>query len=161
MVVLDLTLSPMLAIVVRSPELSNAAIVTKNQSAALIGSFWHESSATEPGGTARNGRAREPGTANIAAMSVAGAAPLVGVPQAGRGQCRGSGDHGADRSAESDPALLWLAPNGGVAGDPGSCGEPQTGPAVDAAVGSGGDLPARTPASRARPTRSIPTCSAR
>ena len=99
--------------------------------------FWHESSATEPGGTALDGRAREPGTANIAAMSVAGAAPLVGVPQAGRGQCRGSGDHGADRSAESGPALLWLAPNGGVAGDPGSCGEPQTGPAVDAAVGSG------------------------
>src|SRR5215831_4167828 len=73
-------------------------------------------------------------------MLVAGAAPLVGVPQAGQGQCGGSGDHSADRSAVSDPALLWLAPDGGMAGDPGSCGEPQTGPAVDAAVGSGGDL---------------------
>src|SRR6516162_4828594 len=41
--------------------------------------FWHESSATEPGGTARDGRARESGAANIAAMSVAGAAPLIGV----------------------------------------------------------------------------------
>ena len=58
--------------------------------------FWHESSATEPGGTARHGRAGEPGPANIAAMSIAGAASLVGVPQAGRGQCRGSGDHGTD-----------------------------------------------------------------
>src|SRR5215468_1357251 len=102
--------------------------------------FWHESSATEPGGTARDGRAHEPGTANIAAMSIAGAAALVGVPQAGRGQRGGSGDHGADRSAVSGPALLWLAPDGGMAGDPGSCGEPQTGPTVDAAVGSGGDL---------------------
>src|SRR5215471_3356261 len=140
MVVLDLTLSPVLAIVVQSPELSNAAIVTKNQLAALIGSFWHESSATEPGGPARDGRAREPGAANIAAMLVAGAAPLVGVPQAGQGQCGGSGDHSADRSAVSGPALLWFAPDGGMAGDPGSCGEPQTGPAVDAAVGSGDDL---------------------
>src|SRR5215471_12941733 len=104
--------------------------------------FWHESSATEPGGTASDGRAREPGAANIAAMSVAGAAPLVGVPQADRGQCGGSGDHGADRSAVSGAALLWLAPDGGMAGHPGSCSEPQTGPAADAAVGSGGDLPA-------------------
>src|SRR5205085_1798294 len=36
--------------------------------------FWHESSATEPGGTARDGRVHEPGAANIPAMSVAGAA---------------------------------------------------------------------------------------
>ena len=45
--------------------------------------FWHESSATEPGGTARNGRVHEPGVTNIPAMPVAGAAPLVGVSQAG------------------------------------------------------------------------------
>src|SRR5262249_59340971 len=45
--------------------------------------FWHESSATEPGGTTRDGRAHEPGVTNFPAMSVAGAAPLVGVPQAG------------------------------------------------------------------------------
>src|SRR5438445_8380592 len=34
--------------------------------------FWHESSATEPGGTARDGRVPEPGAANIPAMPVAG-----------------------------------------------------------------------------------------
>ena len=45
--------------------------------------FWHESSATEPGGTARHGRGHEPGAANIPAMSVAGGPPLVSVPQAG------------------------------------------------------------------------------
>src|SRR5215475_10170394 len=39
--------------------------------------FWHESSATKPGGTTRDGRAHEPGAANIPAMPVAGAAPLV------------------------------------------------------------------------------------
>src|SRR5580700_857947 len=39
--------------------------------------FWHESSATEPGGTARNGRVHEPGVTNIPAMPVAGAAPLA------------------------------------------------------------------------------------
>jgi putative transposase len=32
--------------------------------------FWYESSATEPGGTARNGRAGEPGAAIIAAMTL-------------------------------------------------------------------------------------------
>src|SRR5205807_6820363 len=70
---------------------------------------------TEPGGTARDGRAREPGAANIPAMSVAGAAPLVSVPQAGRPQRGGSCDYGADRSALSGPALLRLAPDGGMA----------------------------------------------
>src|SRR5215831_17494328 len=104
--------------------------------------FWHESSATEPGGTARDGRAHEPGTANIAAMSIAGAASLVGVPQAGRGQRGGSGDHGADRSALSGSALLRLAPDGSMAGDPRSSRQPQAGAAPDAAAGTGGDLPA-------------------
>src|SRR5262245_37632516 len=104
--------------------------------------FWHESSATEPDGTARDGRAHEPGAANIPAMSAAGAAPLVSVPQAGGGQRRGSCDYGADRSALSGPALLWLAPDGRMAGDPGSRGEPQTGAAADAAARAGGDLSA-------------------
>ena len=43
--------------------------------------FWHESSATEPGGTARDGRAPEPGAADIPAMPVAGIAPHVGQGQ--------------------------------------------------------------------------------
>src|SRR5882757_2240518 len=85
--------------------------------------FWHESSATEPSGTARDGRADEPGAANIPAMPVAGAAPLVSVPQAGGGQRRGSCDYGADRSALSGPALLWLAPDGGMVGDPRPAGQ--------------------------------------
>src|ERR1700674_4540195 len=104
--------------------------------------FWHESSATEPGGTARDGRVHEPGAANIPAMPVAGAAPLVSVPQAGRGQCGGSCDYGADRSALSGPALLRLAPDGGMAGDPRPSRRPQAGAASDAAAGTGGDLPA-------------------
>src|SRR5207253_8063216 len=104
--------------------------------------FWHESSATEPGGTARDGRAHEPGAANIPAMSVAGAAPLVSVPQARRGQREGSCDYGADRSALSGPALLRLAPDGGVAGNPRPSRQPQAGAAPDAAAGTGGDLPA-------------------
>src|SRR6201989_1952151 len=104
--------------------------------------FWHESSATKPGGTARDGRAHEPGAANIPAMPVACAAPLVSVPQAGGGQRRGSWDYGADRSALSGPALLWLAPDGGMAGDPRPSRQPQAGAAPDAAAGTGGDLPA-------------------
>src|SRR3954462_10733000 len=80
--------------------------------------FWHESSATEPGGTARDGRVHEPGAANIPAMSGAGAASLVSVSQAGRGRRGGSCDYGADRSALSGPALLRLAPAGGVGGHP-------------------------------------------
>src|SRR5438309_10679534 len=104
--------------------------------------FWHESSATEPGGTARDDRAHEPGAANIPAMPVAGAAPLVSLPQAGRGQCGGSCDYGADRSALSGPALLRLAPDGGMAGDPRPSRQPQAGGAPDAAAGTGGDLPA-------------------
>src|SRR5712672_3322437 len=104
--------------------------------------FWHESSATEPSGTARDGRADEPGAANIPAMPVAGAAPFVSVPQAGGGQRRGSCDYGADRSALSGPALLWLAPDGGMVGDPRPSRQPQAGAAPDAAAGPGGDLPA-------------------
>src|SRR6516162_1847555 len=104
--------------------------------------FWHESSANEPGGTARDGRAHEPGAASIPAMSVAGGVPPVGLPQVDRGQCRGSCDHGADRSAVSGPALLRLAPDGGMAGDPRPCRQPQAGAAPDAAAGSDSNLPA-------------------
>src|SRR5207248_5372099 len=104
--------------------------------------FWHESSATKPGGTTRDGRAHEPGAANIPAMPVAGGAPLVSVPQAGGGRRRGSCYYGADRSALSGPALLWLAPDGGMAGDSRPSRQPQAGAAPHAAVGTGGDLPA-------------------
>src|SRR3989440_8672563 len=93
--------------------------------------FWHESSATEPGGTARDGRVHEPGAANIPAMPVAGAAPLVSVPQAGRGQCGGSCDYGADRSALSGPALLRLGPRWGVARRPRPTPQPPTGEAPE------------------------------
>src|SRR5438270_4410832 len=102
--------------------------------------FWHESSATKPGGTARDGRTHEPGAANIPAMPVAGAAPPVSLPQPGGGQRRGSCDYGAGRSALSGAALLWLTPDGGMAGDPRPSRQPQAGAAPDAAVG--GDLPA-------------------
>src|SRR5437868_14620840 len=75
-------------------------------------------------------------------MPVAGGAPLISVPQAGRGRRGGSCDYGADRSALSGPALLWLAPDGGIAGDPRPSGQPQAGAAPDAAAGTRGDLPA-------------------
>src|SRR5205807_2086289 len=90
----------------------------------------------------RDGRVHGPGAANIPAMSVAGAAPLVSVSQAGRGRRGGFCDYGADRSALSGAALLWLAPDGGMAGDPRPSRQPQAGAAPDAAVGTGGDLPA-------------------
>src|SRR5438067_10329827 len=77
------------------------------------------------GGTTRDGRTHEPGAANIPAMPVAGGAPLVSVPQAGGGRRRGSCDYGADRSALSGPALLWLAPDDGMAGDPRPSRQPQ------------------------------------
>jgi hypothetical protein len=48
---------------------------------------------------------------------LAGAA-LVSLPQAGRGQCAGSCDHCADRTALSGSPLLRLAPDRGVVGDP-------------------------------------------
>src|SRR5262249_59571629 len=96
--------------------------------------FWHESSAAKPGGTTRDGRAHEPGAANIPAMPVADAASLVGVPQAGWGQRGGSCDYGADRSALSGPALLRLAPGGGGAGNPKPSPQPQAGRAPYAAA---------------------------
>src|SRR2546421_8254471 len=102
--------------------------------------FWHESSATEPGGTARDGRVHEPGAANIPAMSVAGAASLVSVSQAGRGRRGGSCDYGADRSALSGPALLRLPPDGGMAGDPKPSRPPPAGGAPGAAVWACGGL---------------------
>src|SRR4030081_1940144 len=104
--------------------------------------FWHESSATKPGGAARDGRAYELGAANISAMPVAGIVWLISVPQAGRGRRGGSCDYGADRSALSGAALLCLAPGGDMAGDPRPSRQPQAGAAPHAAVGTGGDLPA-------------------
>jgi transposase len=83
--------------------------------------FWHASSATEPGEAARYGRAHESGTVNLATMPFAGGAALVGVSQAGRAQRGRSCDHGADRSAVSGSALLRVAPDGGMAGDPRPC----------------------------------------
>src|SRR5215472_4295101 len=81
-----------------------AAIVRELDWPPFIGSFWHESSATEPGRTARDGRAHEPGAANIPAMSVAGAPPLISVSQAGRDQRGGSCDYGADRLRSGSPS---------------------------------------------------------
>src|SRR5256885_15473430 len=95
--------------------------------------FWHESSATEPGGAARDGRAYELGAANIPAMPVAGIVSLISVPQAGRGRRGGSCDYGADRSALSGAALLWLAPGGGMAGGPTPSRPPPRGAAAGAA----------------------------
>src|SRR6266481_8350554 len=104
--------------------------------------FWHESSANEPSGTARAGRARGPGAAGITAMSIVGGIALFSLPPAGRGQRGGPSDHGADRSAVSGPALLRLASDGGMVGNPGSPGQPQAGPAADATDGAGGRLSA-------------------
>src|SRR6516162_1405920 len=44
-------------------------------------------------------------------------------------------DHGADRPAVSGPTLLRLAPDGGMAGDPRSPGQPQAGPAAVRLIG--------------------------
>src|SRR5262249_29946837 len=65
-------------------------------------------------------------------MPVAGSVARVGLPEAGRGQCRGSGNHGADRPAVPGAALLRLAADGGVGGDPRPRGKPQTGAAAEA-----------------------------
>src|ERR1700732_2211894 len=73
-------------------------------------------------------------------MPVAGGLALGSLPEAGRGERRGSCDHGADRSAVSGSALLRLAADGGVVGDAGPCRQSQTGPTPDAAAGTGGDL---------------------
>src|SRR5215469_17787303 len=78
-------------------------------------------------------------------MPVAGSVARVGLPEAGRGQCRGSGNHGADRPAVPGAALLRLAADGGVAGDPRPRGKPQTGVAADAVARIGGDLSAPEP----------------
>src|SRR5438067_12572681 len=103
--------------------------------------FWHESSATKPGGTTRDGRAHEPGAANIPAMPVAGGAPLVSVPQAGGGLRGGSCDYGGDRSALSGVALVWLAPAGGMAGVPRPSRRAKAGAALRGRAGTGGVLP--------------------
>src|SRR5882762_8473209 len=122
--------------------LMKTAIVGGPRSAALIGSFCRESSANEPDGTARPGRARGSGAAGIAAMSAAVGLPRFGLPPASPGQRGRLHDHGADRSAVPGAAVLWLAADGGVAGDPGPCRQPQTGAAPDAARRPGGDLSA-------------------
>src|SRR5260370_36170678 len=100
--------------------------------------FWHESSANEPSGAARSGRAWRPSAADIAAMSIAGGGALFGLSPGGRGQCGRPFDHGADRPALSGAALLRLAPDGGAAGAPRTCCQTPTGPAFDDSAGAGG-----------------------
>src|SRR5262249_58411491 len=75
-------------------------------------------------------------------MPVAGSAALVSLPEAGRDQRGRSCDHGADRSAVPGAALLWLAPDGGMVGDPRPSRQSQAGAAPDAAIGGDGGLPA-------------------
>src|ERR1700730_17345943 len=65
-----------------------------------------------------------------------------GLPPAGRDRRGRLHDHDAARSAVPGAAVLRPAADGGVAGDPRPCRQPQTGPASDAARRSGGDLPA-------------------
>src|SRR6266513_1118481 len=85
---------------------------------------------------------RSLGTAGLAAMPAVGGIARFALPPAGRNQPAGLHDHSADRSAVPGAAVLRLAADGGMAGDPGPCRQPQTGPAPDAARRPGGDLPA-------------------
>src|SRR5271169_6038471 len=123
--------------------------------------FWHESSADEPSATPRADRARGTGSAGIAAMPVAGGVARLDLPPAGRGQRGGAHNHGADRSAVSGPALLRFAPDGGVAGHPSPCRQPQTRTASDAAHGAGGDLPATEHEQGRRGSQSLPISARR
>src|SRR5207302_3162785 len=75
-------------------------------------------------------------------MPAVGGIARFGLPPAGRDQRAGLHDHSADRSAVPGAAVLRLAADGGVAGDPGPCRQSQTGAAPDAARRVGGDLPA-------------------
>src|SRR5713101_7504279 len=93
-------------------------------------------------GTARSGRARSPGAAGITAMPAVGDIAFFGLPPASQGQRGGLRDHGADRPAVPGSAVLRLAADGGVAGDPGPRRQPQAGAAPDAARRIDGDLPA-------------------
>ena len=62
----------------------------------------------------------------------------------------------ADRSAVFGPALLWLAPDGGVADDPRPSRQPQAGATRDAAAGTGGDLPASEHEQASRGAQDLP-----
>src|SRR5260221_13689889 len=73
-------------------------------------------------------------------MPIVGGIPLLSLPPASRAQRGGPSDHGADRSAVSDPALLRLASDGSLAGDPGSPRQPQAGATAGAGDGGGGGL---------------------
>src|SRR6266851_10472597 len=75
--------------------------------------FYHESSANEPGKTVCAGRPARHASCHPAVRLDDGE-PLVGLPAAGAGQRRGSGDHGADRSAVCGAAVLRLTPHDGV-----------------------------------------------
>src|SRR5947209_642596 len=86
----------MLVMITAPQRLMKTAIVGGPRSAALIGSFCHESSANEPGGTTRFGRARGAGGAGIAAMSAPVGIARLGLPPADRDRRGRLHDHGAD-----------------------------------------------------------------
>src|SRR6266550_2658221 len=80
-------------VMVAAPRMCEDGDRRSARSAALIGSFCHESSANEPSGTARFSRARARGAAGVAAMPVAGGIARFGLPPAGRDQRGGLHDH--------------------------------------------------------------------
>jgi hypothetical protein len=136
--------------------LAFAHIPTGTAQLKVENDFWHESSANEPSATSRAGRARGRSAAGITLVPVAGGVALFALSPTGRGQRGGARHHGIDRPAIFGPALLRLAPDGGVAGDPRPCGQSQTGPAPDAVNGAGGDLPACEHEQASRGAQNLP-----
>jgi hypothetical protein len=75
-------------------------------------------------------------------MSAAVGLPRFGLPPADTGQRGRLHDHDAGRPAVPGAAVLRLAADGGVVGDPGPCRQSQAGAAPDATRWPSADLPA-------------------
>src|SRR3954454_24362109 len=104
--------------------------------------FYRRGSASKPGRAPRDDRSHASHPAGDPSVPDPERQPRHGVPAPGGGQRRRPRADGADRPAVPDPALLWLAADGGLAEHTRTRGEPQAGAAADAPDGVGGDLPA-------------------
>src|SRR5919112_2278103 len=97
--------------------------------------FWPGGSASKPGRAPRDDRSHASHPAGDPSVPDPEPQPRHGVPTPGGGQRRRPRADGADRPAVPDPAVLWLAPDGGLAEHKKKPGGTQAG---GAAGGAGG-----------------------
>src|SRR3984893_3444899 len=134
----------------------------EDQSAALIGSFYHGGPGDEPGRACGDDRPRPRRSVGATAMCPARIGALWGLSPAGGAGCRRIGADAVDRRAVSGDTVLRLTADDGGAALGGPSGQPQASATADAADGarSAGPKAEDQPAGGAAPDLPLSTARA-